>query len=90
MEAKTMQESELSPIHPMRPSNRDLRLHALSLQVATAYRELYEATLEDHGNLEAANELLDAFRAVRRPIGIGPDGKRWGHHAASRAMQGNV
>lgn len=89
MEAKTIQETELAPVIPMRPSNRDLRLHSLSLQVAAAYRELYEATLQDHGNLEAANELLDAFRAVRRPIGIGPDGKRWGHEAAHRAMQGN-
>lgn len=86
MEAKTIPLTVDAPIILMRPSNRDLRLHALSLQVAGAYRELYEA-----GDIEAANEILDAFRAVRRPIGINPaNGKRWGSEAAFKAMQGIV
>jgi hypothetical protein len=69
-----------------RPSNLDLRLHALSLQVAAIYREFHEMPTR---NDTVCEDLLTAFRNIRRGISVDPcTGKRWGSNAAYCAMQG--
>ena len=84
MEAKKMSETELAPIIPMRPSNRDLRLHALSLQIAAIYREF---DLLNDGK-EACDDILHAYLNIRRHIGKDANGDRWGSKSAYQAMKG--
>ena len=71
-----------------RPSNMDLRLHALSLEIAAVYRAFHE----DDGatyQRELCDDMLTAFRCIRRAISVNPSSeKRWGSHAAYNAMQG--
>jgi len=72
-----------------KPTQNDLRAHALSLEIAAYYRTLHEdiQTRSD----EVREDLLMAFRCIRRGIGIDPNtNKRWGSHSAYLAMQGKV
>jgi hypothetical protein len=59
----------------------DRHLHKISLEIAVAFRELYHA-----GKKEAASDLLEAYRNVRRQISKGEDGKRYGSAEAGKAM----
>lgn len=74
---------ENSPLE--RPNTRDLRLHALSLEIAAIHREFHEMEERDQ---TACDELLTAFRLIRHRISTKSDGKRWGHYSAYLAMQG--
>lgn len=73
---------------PNRPSIRDLQLHALSLQVAAMYRSIH---IESNGTeSQALDDLLTAFRSIRRHISYENDDCRYGSHAAYLAMQGQI
>jgi hypothetical protein len=77
----------LPPTNTMKtPSKNDLMLHALSLQIAAAWHHL-NAEL---GSSIECDDLLAAFRSVRRPIQLDDDGKRFGARIAYQAMQGNI
>ena len=74
-----------------KPTQNDLRAHALSLEIAALYRTLHESNGPIGTNDEACEDLLMAFRCVRRGIGIDPNtNKRCGSHSAYLAMQGKV
>lgn len=73
---------------PNRPTVRDLQLHALSLQVAAMYRSIH---IESNGtNIQALDDLLAAYRSIRRHISYENDDCRYGSHAAFLAMQGQI
>ena len=55
----------------------DNHLHDISLEIAKAYKEYYAK-----GDMEVANELLTAYRNIRRHINKGADGKRYGSRIA--------
>jgi hypothetical protein len=73
---------------PNRPTVRDLQLHALSLQVAAMYRSIH---IESNGTeSQALDDLLAAYRSIRRHINYENDDCRYGSHAAFLAMQGQI
>ena len=67
----------------MRPSQLDITLHALSLQIAAAYRMAGD-------NEDTLDDIILAYRAIRRHISKGDDGKRYGANDAHRMMQGGI
>lgn len=60
----------------------DNHLHDISLEIAKAYKEYYAK-----GEMQIANELLTAYRNIRRHINKGADGKRYGSKEAYKATQ---
>ncbi len=86
------QESSTVPDHlklvPNRPSVLDMQLHALSLQVAALYRELHIGNYPER--VDCKNDLLEAYRHIRRGIAFENDSFRWGSHSAYQAMQGMI
>jgi len=68
-----------------KPNLYDITMHRVSLDIARVYRDVYNNPQSDHADVEA---LLNAFRATRRCIGIGNDGKRYGAAEVSEVMQG--
>lgn len=60
----------------------DNHLHDISLEIAKAYKEYYAK-----GELQIANELLTAYRNIRRHINKGEDGKRYGSRIAYESMR---
>jgi len=58
-------------------------LHLTSLSIARAFREAYSA-----GNQPLADDLLTAYRCVRRHISVGVTGKRKGSVDAHAVMMG--
>lgn len=68
------------------PTIADMLLHSLSLQIATAYHVAREIPL----TTEAKDDLIMAFRNVRRHINKDEDGDRFGSFSAFQAMQGLV
>lgn len=72
-----------------KPTQNDLRAHALSLEIAALYRTVHESRRPTGEDDDICDDLLMAFRCVRRGIGTDPNtGKRWGSHSAYLAMQG--
>lgn len=76
----------------MQPSQLDITLHALSLQIAAVYRmakgnpdnmPLFD--LEDR-----LDDIILAYRSIRRHISKGKDEKRFGAEAAHKMMQGGI
>ena len=55
----------------------DNHLHRISLHIAIAYKGYYAK-----GDRQIANELLSAYRNIRRDINKGEDGKRYGSRIA--------
>ena len=60
----------------------DNHLHDISLEIAKAYKEYYAK-----GDMQIANELLTAYRNIRRHISKAENGKRHGSRIAYEAMQ---
>jgi len=60
----------------------DSHLHKISLDIAIAFKEYYAK-----GDMQIANELLTAYRNIRRHINKGEDGKRYGSRIAYETMQ---
>lgn len=60
----------------------DNHLHDISLEIAKAYKEYYA-----NGDMQIANELLTAYRNIRRHISKAENGKRHGSRIAYEAMQ---
>ena len=60
----------------------DNHLHDISLEIAKAYKEYYAK-----GEMQIANELLTAYRNIRRHISKAENGKRHGSRIAYEAMQ---
>lgn len=60
----------------------DNHLHRISLDIAIAFKEYYAK-----GEEEIANELLTAYRNIRRHISKAENGKRHGSRIAYEAMQ---
>ena len=60
----------------------DNHLHDISLEIAKAYKEYYAK-----GDMQIANELLTAYRNIRRHISKGEDGKRYGSRIAYDATR---
>lgn len=69
-----------------KPSQTDLILHALSLQIAATYHIVTSATYDD----DAPDDIKLAYRSIRRHISKGDDGKRYGANEAHRMMQGGI
>lgn len=67
------------------PTPLDRRLHILSLQVANLFYELREMTPQ-----QLTDDLLFAYRCIRRHISNEPAGNRFGSHAAYQAMRGLI
>ena len=67
------------------PSDSDRRLHALSLMVAAEYRALHQ---NENRNDVACDDMLMAFRCIRRHMNKDDKGKTLGSHSAYLAMQG--
>lgn len=63
----------------------DCLLHRISLDLAVAFREYY-----DKGEDQVAEQLLTAYRNVRRQISKESNGKRHGSREAFDMMQGRV
>ena len=70
----------------MKPTLSDRILHALSLQIAVAYTQLDMAAMDD----EALQDIILAYRSIRRHISKGKDEKRYGAEAAHKMMQGGI
>ena len=68
-----------------RPNLLDLALHGASLEIAKAYVGAYNNPNTD---ICVLDDLMEAFRNVRRHISKGEDGNRYGARAAHKAMQG--
>ena len=67
----------------MKPSiPMDAFLHSISLDICEAFKYYYETN-----DKQIANELLTAYRNIRRQISKGTDGKRVGSRQAYEAMQ---
>lgn len=60
----------------------DAFLHSISLDICEAFKYYYETN-----DKQIANELLTAYRNIRRQISKGKDGKRHGARQAYEAMQ---
>ena len=67
------------------PSDDDRRKHALSLMVAAEYRVEHQKENRDD---EACDDMLMAFRCIRRHMEKNENGKTFGSHSAYLAMQG--
>jgi len=74
------------------PTVHDLTLHALSLQIAAAYHSTYEMRqrMTQEEAKEMADDLITAYRSIRRYIAKASDGKRHGAAQAHAMMQGMV
>lgn len=70
-----------------KPNLLDLALHDASLAIARAYVGAYNTHTTD---ITVLDDLMVAFRNVRRHISKGEDGNRYGAHAAHKAMQGEA
>ena len=70
-----------------KPNLLDLALHDASLAIARAYVGAYNTNTTD---ITVLDDLMVAFRNVRRHISKNEDGNRYGAHAAHRAMQGEA
>lgn len=70
-----------------KPNLLDLALHEASLAIARAYVGAYNTSNTD---ITVLDDLLIAFRNVRRHITKCENGTRYGAHAAHKAMQGEV
>lgn len=78
----------------MGPNLLDITLHSISLQLAAVYTSVYNEWKEHQTNTEEkrrekrdlkfnVDNLLEAYRATRRPIRTNPDtGKRYGSEEA--------
>ena len=64
-------------------------LHALSLQIAATYHTLDRISLPSFDD-EALQDIILAYRFIRRHISKGEDGKRYGANEAHRMMQGGI
>jgi len=69
-----------------KPSKRDMLLHSVSLQVAAIFHTI---SVEDMSE-DIKDDLITAYRCLRRHITIAPDGKRYGATEGYRAMQGDI
>jgi hypothetical protein len=66
-------------------------LHALSLQIAATYHTLNRISLPFIAlDDEALQDIILAYRSIRRHIGKDKDGKRHGANEAHRMMQGGI
>jgi hypothetical protein len=63
----------------------DTYLHNISLDLCVAFKYYYA-----RNEMQIANELLTAYRNIRRHISKGKDGKRHGSRQAYDAMQSQV
>lgn len=70
----------------MKPTLSDQILHALSLQIAVAYHQLNMTAMDD----ESLQDIILAYRSIRRHISKGKDEKRFGANEAHRMMQGGI
>lgn len=70
-----------------KPNLLDFALHGASLAIAKAYVGAYNNPDTD---ICVLDDLLTAFRNVRRHITKGEDGTRYGAQAAHKAMQGEA
>lgn len=70
----------------MKPTLSDQILHALSLQIAVAYHQLNATAMDD----ESLQDIILAYRSIRRHISKGKDEKRFGAEAAHKMMQGGI
>lgn len=68
------------------PSQLDITLHALSLQIAAAYHLATSGPF----NEDLPDDIITAYRSIRRHITKGPDGKRYGAESAHKMMQGGI
>lgn len=68
------------------PTKNDLKLHAISLMIADVFNEAYND--QDTEDSSMSEDLLMAFRCVRRHITKGQDGKRYGSSEAFQMMKG--
>ena len=60
----------------------DNHLHDISLEIAKAYKDYYA-----RGETQIANELLTAYRNIRRHINKDAEGKRYGSRIAYEATR---
>lgn len=60
----------------------DKFLHNISLDISEAFKHYYH-----NNDMQIANELLTAYRNIRRHIAKGSDGKRYGSQQAHKSMQ---
>jgi hypothetical protein len=77
---------------PLRPSQLDLRLHAASMVVGQLYSEAYYTASQTGAtkDLVIADDLLIAFRCIRRHISLNSQGNRWGHASAHAICKGEI
>lgn len=75
-----------------KPNVVDMMLHSISLQIVACYKAVEQETTLT--TIEAENDPLDdlvmAFRCVRRHISVGEDGKRFGSRAAFNALKDSI
>ena len=69
------------------PNLLDIVLHDASLAIAKAYVGAYNQSSTD---ITVLDDLMTAFRNVRRHISKDADGNRYGSNVAHRAMQGEA
>ncbi len=69
------------------PTLLDIALHDASLSIAKAYVGAYNNSTTD---ITVLDDLMTAFRNVRRHINKDADGNRYGSNVAHRAMQGEA
>jgi hypothetical protein len=76
----------------MIPNRYDMLLHSLSLQIAAVYHNTHEvhenAGFEERGEMH--DDIITAYRCIRRHIRKGEDGKRFGAAEAHKMMQGEI
>ena len=60
----------------------DKFLHNISLDICEAFKHYY-----NNNDMQIANELLTAYRNIRRHIAKDSNGKRYGANMAHKAMQ---
>ena len=70
-----------------KPTDFDLDLHTTSLLIASIYRRAYAA---GSTNIAILDDILTAYRSLRRHIGTTDEGPRFGATAAHRAMNGDI
>ena len=68
-----------------KPNLLDLALHEASLAIAKAYVGAYNTPSTD---ITVLDDIMEAFRNVRRHITKDEDDNRFGSHVAHKAMQG--
>jgi hypothetical protein len=77
------------PVNP--PTLADMALHLASIAIANAYTTVYAINPQTNAiDDNLGQDMILAYRNVRRHINKGPDGKRYGHDAAYKAMQGRM